>query len=58
MDTVHLLAWRLEFQCRFSWEEGDVAIWANLASQHYAVSDHWPHARTMERITLEGEPVK
>ncbi|MFC9294750.1 TauD/TfdA dioxygenase family protein [Streptomyces sp. NPDC057011] len=58
LDMVHLLAWRPEFQCRFSWEEGDVAIWDNLASQHYAVSDYWPHVRKMERITLEGEPIK
>ncbi|GAA2502857.1 TauD/TfdA dioxygenase family protein [Streptomyces sp. NPDC059506] len=58
LDMVHQLAWRPEFQCRFSWEEGDVAIWDNLASQHYAVSDYWPHVRKMERITLEGEPIK
>jgi taurine dioxygenase len=36
----------------------DVAIWDNLAAQHYAVSDYWPHDRTMERITLEGVPIK
>ncbi|MFE7525305.1 TauD/TfdA dioxygenase family protein [Kitasatospora sp. NPDC057542] len=58
LDMVHLLAWRPEFQCRFQWEEGDVAIWDNLAAQHYAVSDYWPHDRKMERITLEGVPIK
>jgi taurine dioxygenase len=57
LDMVHLLAWRPEFQCRYRWAEGDVAIWDNLATQHYAVSDYWPHVRRMERITLEGEPV-
>jgi taurine dioxygenase len=57
LDMVHRLAWRPEFQCRFRWEEGDVAIWDNLATQHYAVSDYWPHERKMERITLEGVPV-
>ncbi|WP_369226009.1 TauD/TfdA dioxygenase family protein [Streptomyces sp. R39] len=58
LDMVHRLAWRPEFQCRFRWEEGDVAIWDNLATQHYAVSDYWPHVRKMERITLEGLPIK
>lgn len=58
LDMVHLLAWRPEFQCRFRWEEGDVAIWDNLATQHYAVSDYAPHPRKMERILLEGMPIK
>ncbi|MEU0130492.1 TauD/TfdA family dioxygenase [Streptomyces sp. NPDC006289] len=58
LDMVHRLAWRPEFQCRFRWEEGDVAIWDNLATQHYAVSDYAPHVRKMERITLEGVPIK
>lgn len=57
LDMVHLLAWRPEFQCRFQWQEGDVAIWDNLATQHYAVSDYWPSVRKMERITIEGQPV-
>jgi len=58
MNLVHLLAWRPEFQCRYQWSEGDVAIWDNLATQHYAVSDYRPHTRKMERITLEGMPIK
>ncbi|MBU7597460.1 TauD/TfdA family dioxygenase [Streptomyces sp. P38-E01] len=58
LDLVHRLAWRPEFQCRFPWEEGDVAIWDNIATQHYAVSDYWPHVRKMERIILEGIPIK
>lgn len=42
---------------RFQWHGGDVAIWDNLATQHYAVSDYWPNVRKMERITIEGRPV-
>ena len=30
----------------------------DLATQHYAVSDYWPHVPKMERITLEGVPVR
>ena len=58
LDMVHLLAWRPEFQCRLRWEEGDVVVWDNFAAQHYAVSDYRPHARKVERILLEGEPIK
>lgn len=54
LDLVHRRAWLPEFQCRFRWEDGDVAIWDNLATQHYAVSDYWPHERKVERITLAG----
>ncbi|MEU0150277.1 TauD/TfdA family dioxygenase [Streptomyces sp. NPDC006288] len=58
LDMVHRLAWRTEFRCWFRWEKGDIAIWDNLATQHYAVSDYAPHVRTTERITLEGVPIK
>jgi taurine dioxygenase len=57
LDLVHSQAGRPEFCCRFRWDEGDIAVWDNLATQHYAVSDYWPHVRKMERITLEGVPV-
>ncbi|MER6031061.1 TauD/TfdA family dioxygenase [Streptomyces sp. NPDC001851] len=58
LDMLHLRAWLPEFQCRFHWEEGDVAISENLATQHYAVSDYWPHPRKLERITLAGSPLQ
>jgi taurine dioxygenase len=41
-----------EHQCRFSWQEGSVAMWDNRSCQHYAVGDFWPHERKMERVTL------
>lgn len=52
LDLVHRRAWVPEFQCRFSWEVGDLAMWDNLAVQHYAVSDYSPHERRMERVTV------
>ena len=40
------------------WQYGDVAVWDKLATQHDAVSEDWPQVRKMERMTLEGVPVK
>jgi taurine dioxygenase len=32
-----------------------VALWDNVATQHYAVSDYWPAPRHMERATIMGD---
>jgi taurine dioxygenase len=44
-----------EFQCRWRWQAGDVAIWDNRATQHYAIADYGDAPRTIHRVTLEGE---
>lgn len=44
-----------EFQVRFKWEKGSVAIWDNRATQHYAVADYYPQCRRMHRITINGD---
>ena len=46
---------RPEFQCRWRWQEGDVAVWDNRATQHYAIADYGDEPRTIHRVTLEGE---
>ena len=47
-----------EFQVRFKWQAGSIAIWDNFAVQHYAVADYHPMHRRMRRITVTGrEPV-
>ncbi len=45
----------LENTIRWNWELGDVAMWDNRATQHYAVSDYGNQPRTMHRITLAGD---
>ena len=45
----------LENTIRWNWELGDVAIWDNRATQHYAVSDYGTQHRAMHRITLAGD---
>ena len=44
-----------EYQCRFKWRDNSIAFWDNRTTQHYAVSDYWPHVRTMERATIKGD---
>ena len=44
-----------EYQCRWTWTPGDLAIWDNRATQHYATSDYHPQRRVMERITVIGD---
>lgn len=56
-DLFHLLqrhVTRLENTVRWSWQPGDIAIWDNRATQHYAVADY-DAPRLMHRITLAGD---
>ncbi|MGV9863741.1 TauD/TfdA dioxygenase family protein [Rhodococcus koreensis] len=45
----------LEFTTRWNWQSGDVAIWDNRATQHYAVADYDDQYRRLNRITLAGD---
>jgi len=44
----------LEYHCRLHWHPNSVAMWDNLAVQHYASSDYWPDIRVMERASIVG----
>jgi taurine dioxygenase len=46
---------RLENTVRWSWQPGDVAMWDNRATQHYAVADFDHHPREMRRVTVAGD---
>jgi alpha-ketoglutarate-dependent sulfate ester dioxygenase len=45
---------RLENTVRWSWRPGDIAIWDNRATQHYAVADYDDLPRLMHRVTIAG----
>ena len=44
-----------EYQVRFRWQPGSVAMWDNRCTQHYAVQDYWPAPRKMERAAIIGD---
>jgi len=46
---------RLENTVRWRWRTGDVAIWDNRATQHYAIDDYGTARRVMRRVTIEGD---
>lgn len=45
---------RPEFQCRFRWTPGAVALWDNRGTQHYATYDY-AGPRVMHRVVIEGD---
>ncbi len=54
-DTLQEHVIRLENTVRWRWRAGDVAIWDNRATQHYAVDDYGDQQRVMRRVTLNGD---
>ena len=43
---------RPEFQVRFRWRAGSLAMWDNRVTQHYAANDYLPERRVMHRVTV------
>ena len=41
-----------EHTVRWQWREGDLAIWDNRATQHYAIADYGTAHRRAERVTV------
>ncbi|GAA1539523.1 TauD/TfdA dioxygenase family protein [Nocardioides humi] len=46
---------KLENTVRWRWAPGDVAMWDNRSTQHYAVADFDHQPREMRRITVQGD---
>lgn len=46
---------KLENTIRWNWELGDLAVWDNRATQHYAVADYDDQFRRLSRVTLAGD---
>jgi taurine dioxygenase len=45
---------RLENTVRWRWAPGDLAVWDNRATQHYAIFDYGTDHRRGERVTVAG----
>jgi len=46
---------KLENTIRWTWQRGDLVIWDNRATQHYAVADYDDQYRRLNRVTLAGD---
>ncbi len=46
---------RLENTVRWHWSVGDVVIWDNRATQHYAINDYGNQHRVVRRVTVAGD---
>lgn len=60
-DSAQLLALlqshitKLENTVRWRWSAGDVVIWDNRATQHYAINDYGDQHRIVRRVTVDGD---
>ncbi|MDH5927697.1 TauD/TfdA family dioxygenase [Vibrio lentus] len=52
LNQLFEIARRPEFQVRFKWDKGTMAIWDNRVTQHYAVIDYGDTPRKMHRVTV------
>jgi taurine dioxygenase len=60
-DSTHLFnvfqehVTRHENTVRWRWAVGDVAVWDNRATQHYAINDYGDQRRLVRRVTVDGD---
>jgi alpha-ketoglutarate-dependent sulfate ester dioxygenase len=60
-DSAHLFQvfqehiTRHENTVRWRWAVGDVAVWDNRATQHYAINDYGDQYRLVRRVTVDGD---
>ena len=57
-DSLSIRTWlanhmnKPEDQMRWRWSAGDLAMWDNRVTMHYALADYLPNYRYMNRITV------
>lgn len=54
LRTLQGVVTRPENTVRWQWQAGDVAIWDNRATQHYAIYDYGSRHRKVQRVTTAG----
>lgn len=55
LDYLFRHAIREDFQCRFRWQPGSVAMWDNRIVMHAALNDYHSHERLLYRTTVNGD---
>lgn len=54
MEWLHLHTTDAKFTVRHKWTAGDLAIWDNRSTQHYALNDYAGFRRELHRTTVVG----
>jgi alpha-ketoglutarate-dependent taurine dioxygenase len=54
LDLLHRHTTQPEVTFRHRWRAGDVVLWDNRATMHYATDDYGLEPRRMRRVTLRG----
>jgi taurine dioxygenase len=54
IEMLEVHATSTPFQVRWSWEEGDLAIWDECTTNHRSAADHFPQRRSIRRCEIEG----
>lgn len=54
MEWLHLHTTDAKFTVRHKWSVGDLAIWDNRSTQHYALNDYAGFRRELHRTTVAG----
>ncbi|OKK14268.1 taurine dioxygenase [Streptomyces sp. CB00455] len=55
IDVLQAYVRRPENTARWNWRPGDVLIFDNRSTQHYAVNDYGTHKRVLHRVSINGE---
>ncbi|MFG1950410.1 TauD/TfdA dioxygenase family protein [Micromonospora sp. NPDC048830] len=55
IDVLQSYVRRPEHVIRWSWQLGDVLIFDNRCTQHYAVDDYDDHKRVLHRVSITGD---
>jgi alpha-ketoglutarate-dependent taurine dioxygenase len=54
LRTLQSYVTRPENTVRWHWQQGDIAIWDNRSTQHYAIYDYGDRHRQVQRVTTAG----
>lgn len=54
LDLLYAHSTQPEFVVRHRWQPGDVVLWDNRATMHYACDDYGDAPRRMRRVTIRG----
>ena len=55
MAAITELATNPSLTCRWRWRNGDVVIWDERCTAHFAVRDPWEGQRVLRRLLVEGD---